>query len=327
MAAKKRTPALDTEIGSLYSLPLAEFIPARNALAGRLRREGDREASERVKGLVKPSASAWAVNVLFRDEQERMAALLAAGEQARRALSHALTHGAAEALRDALQEERKLRDDLRRRAVALLAEGGGEPGRAIVDRITVDLEALALSPTAAEAAERGWLDRDLDPPGFEVLAGLQIGARSAVKHGGLRLVPAPEKKEEKKKEEAKREEKRKEKKPEPEASRETAVAAKQREREEREAKVERERREREETKIRERLARAEDKVAKAAEEADSLRGEAERAERTAAEAERAAEEAGRRAEAARETAGHARTRADRAAEQLARAEADLEAVR
>jgi hypothetical protein len=205
MAAKKSTPDLESEIARLYALPLAEFTPERNALATRLRKDGDREASERVKTLAKPPASAWAVNVLFRDQKKKMDALLTAGERARGALQKALTHGSADTLRDALHEERELRDDLRRQAIALLTEDGREPGRPIVDRLTVDLEALALSPAAAEAAERGWLDRDLDPPGFEVLAGLQLAARP--ERHGLRLVPTPEKAPAREKEEREEEKK------------------------------------------------------------------------------------------------------------------------
>jgi hypothetical protein len=289
MSAKKRTPELEAEIGSLYALPLSEFTPARNALAARLRKEGDRDASERVKGLAKPSVSAWAVNVLFRDAEDQMKALLAAGDRARRALAEALTHGAAESLRDALQDERELRDALRRRAAALLTEEGSAPSRAIADRITVNLEALALSPAAAEAAERGWLDRDLDPPGFEVLAGLQLGARPArPEHRGLRIVPPPEKA-------------REEKKP--------AFEEQRRKREEAA-------REREQARAQERVARAEEKVAKISAEAGSLGKEAQQAEKAAVEAERAAGEARRRADEARKAA-------DRAAERLTRAEADL----
>ncbi len=288
--AAQRAPDLDAEIASLYSLPLTEFTPARNALSARLRREGDREASERVKGLAKPTASAWAVNVLFRDETEKMDALLAAGAAAHRALGDSLQKGAAESLRRAIEEEREHRDALRRRAEAILTKAGGAPGRAIVDRVGANLEALALNPEAAEAAERRWLDRDLDPPGFEVMAGLQLGARP--ERRGLRLVPSPSEKEEK------------DKKPQGE---------------DREQRAERERREREEAKLRERIARAEEKVEHLAAEVESLSKEAGRAEKSAAEAERAAEEARRRAEAAR-------LAADRAAERLKRAEADLAAL-
>jgi hypothetical protein len=308
MAAKKRTLELESEITRLYALPLAEFTPERNALATRLRKEGDREASERVKALAKPPASAWAVNVLFRDQKKKMDALLAAGQRARGALQKALTHGTADALRDALQTERELRDDLRRQAVALLTEDGREPGKAIVDRITVDLEALALSPAAAEEAERGWLDRDLDPPGFEVLAGLQLAARPE-RHGHLRLVPAPPPTLD-----AKR------------RQRDEAAQEKDKEKD-KEEKAESERREHEEARRKERIGRAEEKLAHATEEADSLRDEADRLENAAVKAERAAEEARRRAEADREAADRAIARAVRAVEQLVRAEAELAALR
>ncbi|HEY2737709.1 MAG TPA: alanine-zipper protein [Thermoanaerobaculia bacterium] len=288
--AAKRSPELDAEIASLYSLPLAEFTPARNTLSARLRREGDREASERVKGLAKPTASAWAVNVLFRDETEKMDALLAAGAAAHRALGDSLRQGAAESLRRAIEEERGHRDALRRRAEAILTKAGGAPGRAIVDRVGTNLEALALNPAAAEAAERRWLDRDLDPPGFEVMAGLQLGARP--ERRGLRLVPSPA---------------------------ETKEKDKKSQGEDREQRAERERREREEAKLRERIARAEEKVEHLESEVESLSKEAGRAEKSAAEAERAAGEARRRAETARQAA-------DRAAERLKRAEADLEGL-
>jgi hypothetical protein len=301
MAAKKSTPELETEIARLYSLPLAEFTAERNALAARLRKEGDRDASERVKGLAKPSVSAWAVNVLFRDQKETMDAFLAAGRRARGILQEALSKGTgAESLPDAMQDERDLRDDLRRRAVALLSPDGKEPGRDIIDRITNDLEALALSPAAEAAAERGWLDRDLDPPGFEIFAGLPLAPRRE-RHGMHIVPPQPVREKEKEEKKGKEEEKK----------------------EGREEKAERERREKEAAKARERIARAEEKVARAAEEEATLRSEAERAEKAAVKAEAAAEEARRRAEADREAADRAKARADRAAEALARAEADL----
>jgi len=286
--AAKHASELDAEIASLYSLPLAEFTPARNALSARLRREGNREASERVKGLAKPTVSAWAVNVLFRDEAETMDALLAAGAAARDALGQSLQEGAAESLRKAIQEEREHRDALRRSAETVLTKAGGAPGRPIVDRVGVNLEALALNPAAAEAVERRWLDRDLDPPGFEVMAGLQLGARPDRR--GLRLVPSLEKEE-------------------PKGTDGDDPAD----------RAERERREREEAKLRERIARAEEKVAHLESEVESLSKEAGRAEKSAVEAERAAGEARRKADAARQAA-------DRAAERLKRAEADLEAI-
>jgi hypothetical protein len=311
MARKSSRSSLDDEIGRLYRLPLAEFTGERNAVAKRLQKEGNGDAANEIKALAKPSVSAWAVNQLFAQEGERMGELLAAGERARSALQHTLTVGDAEVLRDALQEQRELRDDLRRRAAEILGKDRA-PGQAILDRITVNLDALALSPGAATEAERGWLDTDLEPPGFEVLSGLQFAARRPDRHG-LRLVPTPK---------APKETKPAEKKPAPphrdrEAEKAATEAEKRR-------KAEDAAREREEERRRARVEKAQEKVDRLAAEADALSREADKAEREAADARKAAEEAARRVTLAEENAERLRRRADRAAVDVERAEKDLE---
>ncbi len=313
-------PPLDTELQRLYTLPLGEFTAARNALVKRLTKEGDRDTADEVKALPKPSISAWAVNQLFAREADRMQELLDAGERARSALQHTLTVGDAEALRDALQTERELRDDLRHRAAEILTEDLRAPGQPILDRITVNLDAMALSPGAAEEAARGWLSEDLEPPGFEVLSGLQFAA-SRPDRRGLRLVPSPPS-------ERKAAEKKAAEKPAPaplplhrdRAAEKAGAEA------ERRHKAEEQAREREEARRRERIERAQEKVDRLAAEAASLRRDAEKAEREAAEAERAAKDATRRAGLAQEHADRVRSRADRAAADAERAEKDLEAA-
>lgn len=298
MAAKTRRSDLDAEIQQLYAQPLAEFTAARNDLAKRLQKEGKKDDAAEVKSLAKPTASAWAVNRLFEEERERMDALLAAGAKARDALRHTLAHGEAEALREALQEERKLRDDLRRRAGKLL----GRATQAILDRVGTNLDALALSPAAAEASERGWLDRDLDPPGFEVLSGMPLPGAPRDRRG-LKLVQPPAPVQEKK---SRRQEETTRKKE------EKAAAT---------------RREKEQARLREQLARVEEKAEQATAEELSARREAERVEKEASEAEKAAAEATRRAQAAREAAERARQRAERASRDLERAQGHVEAAR
>jgi len=326
--ARKSAPAspLDDEIRRLVTLPLGEFTAARNALAKRLQKEGDREAADEVKALAKPSVSAWAVNQLFAQEEERMRELLAAGERARSALQHTLTVGDAEVLREALQEERELRDDLRHRAAEILSQDLRAPGQAILDRITVNLDALALSPGAATEAERGWLSADLEPPGFEVLSGLQFTARRPDRRG-LRLVPPPAEKRpaEKKPAEAKPAAKKPAAKPAP-APRRDREAEKAAAEAEKHRKAEEAAREREEERRRTRIERAQEKVDRLTAEADSLRRDAERAEREAAEAEKTAHDAARRATLAQENAERLRRRAERAAGDVERAEKDLESA-
>ena len=311
MTARRTTFAVDppaAEIAELYGLPLGEFTAARNALAGRLRKAGDRDGAAAVQALVKPTPAAWAVNQLLRRERTAFDALLAAGERARAALGRTLTGAGPGVVRAALAEMRQRREQLLRRGAELLAGDGGAASPTQLERLAVDLEAMALSPAAQEAVERGWLDRDLDPPGFEVLAGLQLASMPA-----RAPAAAPPRREE------------------PAKSRPAPPAPTAAQR--REDKAGREREQREEARRRERQARLQDKVDEKAREAEELEvqagtaeHEAKVAETAARQAEKAAAEARRRADQARQAAERARERADRAAERLAQARSDLAAA-
>jgi hypothetical protein len=57
-------------VEELYGLDLADFVAARNALAARLKAAGDADAAASVKALRKPPTSAWALNVLAREQPE-----------------------------------------------------------------------------------------------------------------------------------------------------------------------------------------------------------------------------------------------------------------
>src|SRR5438128_1632089 len=74
-------PDLDAQIDALYGLSLGEFTAERDALARRLRKEGDREGADAVKRLAKPSAAAWLVNQLARRHGGEMGELLDAAAE------------------------------------------------------------------------------------------------------------------------------------------------------------------------------------------------------------------------------------------------------
>ncbi len=297
----RRSP-LDTEIQRLYALPFADFIPARNELAKRLRKEKDKEGAGEVAALPKPSVSAWAVNHLFTVEADRMDALLRSGEDARKALGEILSGGDPEPLREAIRDARDLAAELRDKAVDLLTEDGRRPGQAIVDRIATNLQSLAFSPEAEPVLERGWLDVDLPPPGFEVLAGLQVAAMPP--KAPTKATPAKPAREAKAPETETRRDKKKE-----EEEKETA-----------EQRKAREKAEREEARRREQLAKLQARREEAAGRADFLRRTADKAEQAAVKAEEAADEARQRAEESRHAADDARKRADEAERALAKAE-------
>jgi hypothetical protein len=314
MSARKRNP-LDEEIGGLYALPLEEFTTGRNALAAKLKKEGDAAGSGEVKALRKPTPSAWAVNQLFQRERERMDELMEAGEKARSALHEAITSGGADSLREAIQGARGLIEDLRQRALEFLTEGGRAASGIMGDRIGTNLQSLTFSPAAAEAAERGWIETDLDPPGFEVLAGLQIaaggGARSASRPVQQappirpRPAPVPAPKKATKPERVSPLRKDKEAKA-PVPTRQEREEERLREWREREEARQRAQQEREEQKLRERLAAAEEEADRTAAEARDLQEEAAKAARAAAEARRAAERTQERADKAAEALRRAR---------------------
>jgi len=283
-----RRSKLDTEIQRLYGLPLGEFTAARNALAKQLRKDGDKEGSEEVASLPKPTVSAWAVNHLFTTDSERMEELLASGERARKALHSILSGGDPGALRDAIQKARDLANELRDSAAGAVAEETRQPGAAIVERIATNLQSLAFSPAAEPVIRRGWMDVDLPPPGFEVLAGLQLAALPK-RQPAAKPKPAPAK--------------------EPAAPKVDHEA----ERKEKEEAAARKRWENEQVRRRERLAEVQAQREEAAGRADFLRRKAEQAERSA-------EELRQRLEEAERLAADAAKRADEAEKALAKAE-------
>ena len=75
----EKKAGIGDEVDSLFTLPLSEFTTARNDLIQRLKQSGRGNEAEKVKALVKPPVSAWAVNQLYWKHQDAFARLLAAG--------------------------------------------------------------------------------------------------------------------------------------------------------------------------------------------------------------------------------------------------------
>jgi len=161
MAAKG---ALEGDLDALFKLPQAEFIAARNALAARLKKTGDRNEAEQVKALVKPTLSAWAVNQLYWKHGDTFKELLAARESFGRT--------PAAGMRDLLAARREVISRLTRLAAVVLEEAGHSPTPDILRRITTTLEALSASASSSDAPVPGRLSADVDPPGFESLEAL-----------------------------------------------------------------------------------------------------------------------------------------------------------
>jgi hypothetical protein len=178
MATKNK---IDDETDELFKLPLTEFTVARNALAARLKKAGNRDEAERVKALSKPTLSAWAVNQLYWTRGDAFKELIAAGKR----------FGKADDMRGALNARRQAISALTRHAADLLRDAGHNPAPDIIRRITTTLEALSAYSSVSDPPIPGRLTADVDPPGFESLAALMPTsvARPAPSDESTRVVP------------------------------------------------------------------------------------------------------------------------------------------
>ena len=156
---------LESEIDKLYGVPLDEFIHDRDELAKRLRREGEREAAERIKKLRKPSAGAWALNQAIRRRRKETEVLLAAGERLREAHESLMSGGDPAALRDAMQEERGLASALADCAEAIASETG-KSGPALRERVRSTLHAATVDEEARDELAKGRFIREREAVGL-----------------------------------------------------------------------------------------------------------------------------------------------------------------
>src|SRR5918912_1820911 len=180
---------MEQEVDRLYDLPLDEFTAARNELARRLKREGDADAAEQVRGLAKPSVAAWAVNQLARHEAEAVRSLLNVAARVRSAQERSLKgERAADELRAAQAEEREVIRDLTQRAGELLREAERPASGTTLEKVSSLLRAAAVAEPSRTLLREGRVSGDVEVSGFDAFAGLQVpgrGRRAAPKGDDL----------------------------------------------------------------------------------------------------------------------------------------------
>ncbi len=178
---------LERELDTLFQAPFAEFVGARNGLAARLKKEGRDDESARVRGLAKPSFTAWLVNQLYWSARRDLDAFLKAADRVRVGEKAMLEGRKAAGQADAVSERRRTLDPLVAKATARAAEEGTPLSPALTERLRTTLDAIGAYGGGAARHARGRLQEDLDPPGFAALASLGAGATSS---GGKRAAPA-----------------------------------------------------------------------------------------------------------------------------------------
>ncbi|MGH9084590.1 MAG: hypothetical protein ACRDYW_03985, partial [Acidimicrobiales bacterium] len=165
----------------LYGLAPSEFIAARDALARRLRAEGDREQAAVVKALRRPSATAAALNLAARRHPDILQLALDAGQQLRVATEDALA-GDAGGLRAATAEERAASGRFLTAAEAFLGSASPDARQ----RMGATLRAALLDDEVMDALQRGVLAADHEPAG----GGFGLGGTSTVAPRARRSAPS-----------------------------------------------------------------------------------------------------------------------------------------
>jgi hypothetical protein len=160
-----------SDIDELFKIPLTEFTSARNALAAKLKKDGDARGAEQVKALAKPSISAWLANQLYWRHRKPFERLLRAGEQFRTAQAAQLAGKSAD-VRAPLEARREALAELSKHAAEVLRDAGHPSSPDTMRRVMATLEALATYGEQPDAPQGGRLTADVEPPGFEALAAL-----------------------------------------------------------------------------------------------------------------------------------------------------------
>jgi hypothetical protein len=167
----------ETQMERLYALPLAEFVPARRALARTLKGPEARQ----VKALVKPTSIPWTVNQIYWHESPLYSRLLKLGTSLRSAQVAAL-------------EGRTARvQDMSTAHKGTLAEAtAAGVKRAAAAGIKVDPNALLRMLETVSLAERlpephGRFTRVVEPAGLEALRGVAVKAAPLTPPGAARL--------------------------------------------------------------------------------------------------------------------------------------------
>ncbi len=150
----------------LYRLAPEEFTGARTGAEKRARAAGDRSLAASIKGLRRPTLSAWAVNQLVRERAELVSQVVGLGESLRQAQS--LLQG--DALRELTRQRRQLVAAVVAETRRLAAGHGQRLSEPAARQVEETLQAAMADPAAAEAVLSGLLTQPLSSTGLESLA-------------------------------------------------------------------------------------------------------------------------------------------------------------
>ena len=149
---------MDDAVDHLYAVPLEEFVKERTRLSRELRKQ-DRSAAAELAKLPKPSAPAWALNHIAREDPEAMGEWLGTADALREASNRAAELGG-DTVRGAMgahrESTRRLTEVVREQA----RPGGKELSEAMLRRVTTLLQAATADEEVAERLRAGRITED-----------------------------------------------------------------------------------------------------------------------------------------------------------------------
>src|SRR5262245_56641196 len=173
------TSDVERVIDELYGVAPKDFAGARNARAAALKAAGHPADAQAVRRLAKPSPFLWATNQLARLDPERVARFVD--------VVHRVRQGQLRDPRTAAEGMQTIRAELAaltNRAAEVLTNAGYRVQASATARISNTLLGAAVDPQLVDDLRRGRLAAELSAPGFEVLAGVAPGRRTAERRGG-----------------------------------------------------------------------------------------------------------------------------------------------
>jgi hypothetical protein len=138
----------------LYGEPPDRFTARRDELARQAAAEGDKALATAVRGLRRPTAAAWVVNHLVREDSDAVEALVGLGERMREAQSS--LSGAQ--MRALSRERQSMLRELVRHAAAL---AGGSVSASVTVEVEQTLRAVLADEDASAAVRSGCLTHGL----------------------------------------------------------------------------------------------------------------------------------------------------------------------
>ncbi|MGY1753713.1 hypothetical protein [Blastococcus sp. SYSU D01042] len=169
---------LDEVADELYGVPPEEFVGLRKARQDDAKAEGDKALAKDIGALPKPSAAAWACNLLVRGHREELENLVELGGLLREAQENL----AGDQLRALDVQRRQLVTALTRQARGLAAGEGHPISTSVATQVEETLRAAMADPDAGAALLTGRLTSPMS----------YSGLGTTVSTPDLRLVhPAP----------------------------------------------------------------------------------------------------------------------------------------